>query len=239
MKWTKLMIALLAAVVMGALLMPPSLSASTTATSASDWPTTAVVPLSSDQEPNLTSPVSTSSPPMGVAVFQISNDSSQICYQVWVSKTSNVTMAHIHQGAAGQEGPVVAWLYPSDKASQANVDPNTSMLPGEFTGLLAAGTINATDLVGPMANMTISDLMGSMTAGQIYANVHTTQNPGGEIRGQVDPMNMTCPISALGSANGTTVPPVSNGTNPSVGGSSPTTTPSQGGSGNTPSGPTY
>ena len=36
-----------------------------------------------------------------------------------------------------------------------------------------------------MAGMTILDLVAQMEAGQTYVNVHTVENPGGEIRGQI------------------------------------------------------
>ena len=154
------------------------------------WSDTAVVPLTSGQEPNLTTPVPANEHPMGAAVFQMNNDSSQVCYQLWVAGISNATQAHIHMGAVGQEGPVVAWLFPSNKAQQNSASMNTTNMPGNFTGLLARGTITAADLVGPMQGKNMSDLKDAMMSGQLYVNVHTTQNPGGEIRGQIDSSNL-------------------------------------------------
>jgi hypothetical protein len=52
-------------------------------------------------------------------------------------------------------------------------------------GLLAEGTITAADLVGPLAGMSIDDLLAEMRAGNAYVNVHSEANPGGEIRGQI------------------------------------------------------
>jgi hypothetical protein len=40
-------------------------------------------------------------------------------------------------------------------------------------------------LEGPMQGKTISDLATAMKNGSTYANIHTEQNPNGEIRGQI------------------------------------------------------
>lgn len=86
-------------------------------------------------------------------------------------------MAHIHIAPAGQEGPVAVWLYPSH--------PPAAMKNGEFTGVLARGSITAADLQGPLKGKTIADLVDDIKAGNAYVNVHTKANPGGEIRGQI------------------------------------------------------
>jgi hypothetical protein len=71
------------------------------------------------------------------------------------------------------------------------------------------GTIAASELTGPLAGMTMADLVSQMTAGGTYVNVHTSDGveppdtgpgdfPGGEIRGQVRRLgrqfNTTTPI---------------------------------------------
>lgn len=47
------------------------------------------------------------------------------------------------------------------------------------------GILTNQDLVGPLAGRTIADLIREFERGNAYVNVHTNQNPGGEIRGQV------------------------------------------------------
>src|SRR5688572_21321329 len=49
----------------------------------------------------------------GNATFQLSADGTELSYHLSVANIENVFMAHIHQGAAGSNGPVVVWLYPS------------------------------------------------------------------------------------------------------------------------------
>jgi hypothetical protein len=52
-------------------------------------------------------------------------------------------------------------------------------------GVLAAGTITASDLVGPLGGATLAELVDQIEAGNVYVNVHTTAYPAGEVRGQL------------------------------------------------------
>ena len=56
---------------------------------------------------------------------------------------------------------------------------------GPVNGILAEGTIMSDDLTGPLAGMTMDDLIAEINEGNTYANVHTIKYPGGEIRGQI------------------------------------------------------
>lgn len=113
----------------------------------------------------------------GQAVFQLSMDGEELSYRLIVANLENVTMAHIHYGPAGTNGPVVAWLYPSA--------PPPELIEGRFSGVLAEGTITEDDLVGPLEGLSMSDLMHHIRMGHAYVNVHTLQFPAGEIRGQI------------------------------------------------------
>lgn len=81
-------------------------------------------------------------PAHGTATFQLSADGKSLSYRVYVADIENVSMAHIHLAAAGQEGPVVAWLYPSK--------PPAVVKKGKFTGVLARGTLTEANLAGPL-----------------------------------------------------------------------------------------
>ena len=133
---------------------------------------TFVAPLTGDEE---VPPVETSA--RGQAVFQLSLDGSQLSYRLIVANLENVNMAHIHLAPVGQNGPVVAWLYPEG--------PPPVQIDGRFSGVLALGTITAADLVGPLEGQTLDDLMDAIRDGDTYVNVHTSQFPAGEIRGQI------------------------------------------------------
>lgn len=114
----------------------------------------------------------------GQATFKLSQDGESIHYKLIVANIENVRMAHIHNAPAGENGGVVVWLYPSS--------PPPQLIEGRFQGVLAEGTITADDLVGSLAGQSLEDLLDLMKAGNTYVNVHTTQNPGGEVRGQIN-----------------------------------------------------
>jgi hypothetical protein len=113
----------------------------------------------------------------GQAQFWLSDDGSELRYRLNVANIEDVLMSHIHMAAAGVNGPVVAWLYPPG--------PPPQLIPGRFSGVLATGVVTDAQLTGPLAGMTLADLLAAMSAGDTYVNVHTTANPGGEVRGQI------------------------------------------------------
>lgn len=110
----------------------------------------------------------------GNAEFTLSSDGKTMSYKVDVMNMDKVTMAHIHQGKVGENGPPVVWLF------------NSSSNPtGPMNGMLSQGKITSNDLVGPLKGKQMSDLVKLINDGQAYANVHTEPNPKGEVRGQI------------------------------------------------------
>ena len=121
----------------------------------------------------------------GIAVFTLNKDGTDIKYRLIVHNIENAIAAHIHMGATGTNGPVVALLF--GPAAPGG---------GKKNGLLASGTIKASDLSGTLVGKTIGDLVAEMRAGSTYVNVHTNDGvgetnrgagdfPDGEIRGQI------------------------------------------------------
>jgi hypothetical protein len=122
----------------------------------------------------------------GVAILRLSPDGNSLEYRLNVANIENVVQAHIHVGAAGMNGPIVAFLF-------GLVPPGG----GRTQGTLATGTITAANLTGPLAGQPLSALVDQMRAGNAYVNVHTNDGiapdntgpgdfPGGEVRGQID-----------------------------------------------------
>jgi hypothetical protein len=71
----------------------------------------------------------------------------------------NGVAAHIHEAAVGQNGPIIV---PMKKTGENDwsTDPGAKLTPSQFE---------------------------SYKAGRLYLNVHTAQNKGGELRGQIRP----------------------------------------------------
>jgi hypothetical protein len=81
--------------------------------------------------------------------------------------------AHIHCAPAGENGPVVVFL--------------AGAVPGGFDGdVEVKATFDEANIVDTSCGATLRELIQSMRDGNTYVNVHTTQNPGGEIRGQIE-----------------------------------------------------
>lgn len=97
-------------------------------------------------------------------VFGIDGDATTLCYVLTVSKIAPATAAHIHEGAAGTNGPVVATLGAPADGNAA--DCLTEGEPGKF----AEGQTVAEILANPQ---------------DYYVNVHNAAYPGGAIRGQL------------------------------------------------------
>jgi len=93
---------------------------------------------------------------------------------------SDVLQAHIHIGQAGVNGGVMVFLC----SNLGNGPAGTPMCPA---GGEVSGTLTAADVV-PVAGQGISGLASVIRAlrqGVAYVNVHTSEHPGGELRGQI------------------------------------------------------
>ena len=84
-------------------------------------------------------------------------------------------------GKSTENGPVVVNLFIPSKAT------------GKVNGTLVQSSINSTSplLLGPMVGKHMTDLINLLRTGQAYVNVHTSQNPPGEVRGQILSGNAT------------------------------------------------
>jgi hypothetical protein len=116
-------------------------------------------------------PVQTSA--SGFAELGVMDGGNRMEYDIIAINIDRVTQAHIHQGTSSEAGPVVATLF------------NASTPTGPTTGELTDGFITSANLEGPLQGKQLSDLIALMQNGQAYVNVHTEQNPDGEIRGTI------------------------------------------------------
>lgn len=84
---------------------------------------------------------------------------------------TGINNAHFHAGGTDTAGPVAVNI------------PFTANLSNDFSL-----TGSATALTAPRPDQGVrswDDFIQSLLGGQVYINIHTTANPGGEIRGQV------------------------------------------------------
>ena len=109
----------------------------------------------------------------GFGELGVVDNGNTVEYKITVINMENVTKAHIHLGNSSQAGPIVASLL------------NASTQTGPIIGELTEGNITSADLVGPLQGKPLSDLITLMQNGTAYVNVHTAQNPEGEIRGAI------------------------------------------------------
>lgn len=109
----------------------------------------------------------------GFAELEVEEGSDNMEYGIIAINIDKVTKAHIHQGSSSEAGPVVATLF------------NASTPTGPTSGELTDGFITSANLEGPLQGKQLSDLIALMQNGQAYVNVHTEQNPDGEIRGTI------------------------------------------------------
>ncbi|MBJ7950093.1 MULTISPECIES: CHRD domain-containing protein [Bacillus cereus group] len=105
----------------------------------------------------------------GQAFFKLSRDELGLKFKLELFDIENVVVAHLHLGAKGTNGPVVAFLF-------GPITNPVSIECATFTGI-----ITQEDLVGPLTGQTLDALVNEI----IYINVHTVQHPNGEIRGQL------------------------------------------------------
>ncbi len=104
----------------------------------------------------------------GTGNFRATAGAASLAYTLTAGgTTSPITMAHIHQGGPGVNGPIVADLMVPVPTGVASVN--------------SSGVITEASLKGPLAG-NMAGFMAALRAGQLYVNVHTIQYPAGELR---------------------------------------------------------
>lgn len=98
----------------------------------------------------------------GTATFWL-EPSGDIKFELVVRRMDNITGAHIHEAPAGVNGPIIVDLLAA--AGNPDLTGENHVVTGSFTPP--------------------EGLLEKFDKGETYVNVHSTEFPGGEIRGQV------------------------------------------------------
>jgi CHRD domain len=122
-------------------------------------------------------PMTLSTPATGS--FRIRMASGGLNYKLrYQGFTSPVLFAHIHLGARGLTGGVIAFLCGGGDKPACPQGSGT-----------VEGTIDAADIIGPagqgIAPGELTEVVKALRKGAVYANVHSQNFQGGEIRGQI------------------------------------------------------
>jgi glucose/arabinose dehydrogenase len=111
-----------------------------------------------------------------LAEFKV-NSNGTVSYRLWASgPIMDAVQAHIHVGARGQNGSVVAFLYGPTAGENF-----------ESGDLIAEGMLTEASVIARHPGFTggLANLVERMRQGRAYANLHTHAHPPGEIRGQI------------------------------------------------------
>jgi hypothetical protein len=122
-------------------------------------------------------PMTLSTPATGS--FRIRMASGGLKYKLrYQGFTSPVLFAHIHLGARALTGGVIAFLCGGGDKPACPQGSGT-----------VEGTIDAADVIGPagqgIAPGELTEVVKALRKGAVYANVHSQNFGGGEIRGQI------------------------------------------------------
>jgi CHRD domain len=119
--------------------------------------------------------------------FTATVQGGSLTYKLTYSGLPHAFMSHIHFAQSAVNGGIFLWLCGSATAPGPAGTPTCPTPGGTVTRTVTAADFQA---IGPPADqgVTAGDFAGAvriLESGDAYVNIHTTQFPGGEIRGQV------------------------------------------------------
>jgi hypothetical protein len=123
---------------------------------------------------------------------RISNDESQIDWELsYADLEGAVQQSHLHIGNVGVNGGISVFLCTNLGNGPAGTQPCPAP-PATISGTIVAADVSP-NIPATAAARTqgldtgeIDELIRAIRAGAIYANVHSSKWPGGEIRSQLD-----------------------------------------------------
>lgn len=126
---------------------------------------------------NLSPPVTTGA--SGTAKFNV-DQQGNMAYQIDVKNINGVIGAHISL----KNGSDLAQVF----NPYVEISGKAGIPTGEINGQLSKGTLQTSDLSGPLFGKNITDLASLMSNGSVYVVVRTQAHENGEIQGDITPV---------------------------------------------------
>ena len=109
----------------------------------------------------------------GLSRYELRDEGTRMMFRNRFSRSLRVSMAHLHLGGQGENGPVVVNLLSSDDYARRR---RLRRIVGE---------LDASDLTGPLTGQPLDALIAEIASGNVYINIHTPDEPAGLVRGQL------------------------------------------------------
>ena len=112
-------------------------------------------------------------------VFGIDANATTLCYVLTVDGIAPAAAAHIHEGAKGENGPVVVNLAAPADGNAADCITEDRVLPNGANAFVKDAQGNRLT--------TVQEILANPE--DYYVNVHNAEYPGGAVRGQLEPQS--------------------------------------------------
>lgn len=121
---------------------------------------------------------------------EVDEDAQEVRYELSYSGfTTAVRQSHIHIAQPFASGSIMVWLCDSaTNPAPASVDvPPCPQGEGTVTGTIRPADVGTGSAAQGVSAGEFAEFVAAIRGGNAYANVHSTQSQGGEIRGQLKP----------------------------------------------------
>jgi hypothetical protein len=133
---------------------------------------------------------------MGTAMLELNDAMTELAYSIHISglELDEITRIHIHEGAAGEAGPIRFFVF-DETVSPSRDDDDVVIVSDPGFGITVSGLWDDDD-VGNSEDLT--DFVDELLGGELYFNVHSAGFPAGAIRGQILPVPEPTTVALLG-----------------------------------------